>query len=169
MTSEVRRKKILETLEKNSGPCNATNLAAEFGVSRQVIVADVALLRASGNEITATPRGYVMNCASSGLIRRIACCHTNEDAVRELNIIVDNGCIVADVVVEHPIYGELIGSLQLKSRYDVAQFACSLAGTRPLSLLTDGIHLHTIVCPDEGAYERVCAALSEAGILLEDT
>ena len=167
MTAEERRKAILGTLRQENGPINATFLAKTFGVSRQVVVADVALLRASGSEIRATPRGYIMEPVEQGLIRRIACCHSAEDTLQELNIIVDNGCTVIDVVVEHPIYGELTGVLQLKNRYEVSEFQGSLSHSRPLSVLTEGVHLHTISCPDLQAYERVCTQLSEAGILLK--
>lgn len=168
MTAKERRKAILETLRQENGPCNATALATSFGVSRQVVVTDIALLRASGIEINATPRGYIMGQAKQGLVKRIACRHRAEDTVQELNIIVDNGCTVLDVVVEHPIYGELIGALQLKNRYEVLQFLNNLSHARPLSLLTEGVHLHTVLCPDDSAYERICEQLSEAGILLED-
>ena len=168
MTAEERRKGILETIRRGDGPHNATVLAKTFGVSRQVVVADVALLRASGHEIHATPRGYVMGHEENGLICRIACCHGSEEAECELNIIVDNGCTVLDVVVEHPVYGEITGALQLKNRYEVSAFLNNLSRARPLSILTGGVHLHTISCPDTQAYERVVEQLSEAGILLTE-
>lgn len=166
MTAEQRREAILNTLKNSDGPCNATALAKTFGVSRQVVVTDVALLRAFGAAINATPRGYVMDQGDSGLIRRIACCHAAAQMEDELCIIVDNGCTVLDVVVEHPVYGELVGALQLKSRYDVSQFILQSHKARPLSLLTEGVHLHTIACPDEEAYRRVREALGAAGYLL---
>ena len=90
------------------------------------------------------------------------------DTANELYLIVDNGCTVVDVVVEHPVYGELVGALQLKSRYDVGQFLSKSAQSQPLSALTGGVHLHTIACPDEEAYERVCAALTEARFLVSE-
>ena len=82
---------------------------------------------------------------------------------------VDNGCTVLDVVVEHPIYGQITGQLQLASRYDVSQFVERLQteGGEPLSALTNGIHLHTLQCPDEAAYHRTRAGLKAAGMLLE--
>lgn len=168
MTSEERRKSILETLQASTNPCNASVLADNFGVSRQVIVTDIALLRASGISINATPRGYVLERGESGLIRRIACRHNSFDTGTELNIIVDNGCTVLDVVVEHPVYGELIGQLQLKSRYDVGQFLSKSSQAEPLSALTGGVHLHTISCPDEEAFNRVCDALREAKFLISE-
>ena len=88
----------------------------------------------------------------------------------ELNAMVDQGCTVLDVIVEHPIYGQLTGPLQLASRYDVAQFLarCSQPDARPLSELTEGIHLHTLSCPDEAAFDRVRQELRRLGILLEE-
>lgn len=167
MTAEERRKSMLNTLKNSDRPCNATTLAETYGVSRQVIVTDVALLRAAGVSIHATPRGYVVGREESGIRRRIACRHEAGDTERELCIIVDQGCTVWDVVVEHPVYGELTGALRLKSRYDVGQFIQKSSEAQPLSLLTEGIHLHTVLCPDEQAFQRVCDALREAGFLLE--
>ena len=57
-----------------------------------------------------------------GLVRRVACVHRGEDMERELTIMVDNGCTVIDVVVDHPLYGQMTGQLSLASRYDVRQF-----------------------------------------------
>jgi len=168
MTASQRRTAILEQLKEAAQPISATTLAKQFATSRQIIVGDVALLRAGGAAIAATPRGYVLQRESSDLIRRVATCHTAKDMETELNIMVDNGCTVLDVVVDHPVYGQLTGTLALKSRYDVEQFICRSAKAKPLSMLTEGIHLHTLSCPDEEAYERVCAALRREGFLLEE-
>ena len=168
MTAEERRKAILETLRTSSAPCNASVLAETYGVSRQVVVTDIALLRASGISINATPRGYVIAREEAGIVRRIACRHNSFDTANELYLIVDNGGTVLDVVVEHPVYGELIGSLQLKSRYDVGQFMARYSQSQPLSALTGGVHLHTISCPDEETFERVCGALKEAKFLISE-
>ena len=168
MTAEERRKAIMEVLKNSDRPCNASVLAENYGVSRQVIVTDIALLRAAGAAINATPRGYVLGREEAGVIRRIACRHNSFDTAKELYIIVDNGCTVLDVVVEHPVYGELAGTLQLKSRYDVGQFMAKSSQSTPLSLLTDGVHLHTIACPDEETYQRVCEALKAERFLLEN-
>lgn len=169
MNAETRRKKILEHLSRSTAPVSATVLAGLFSVSRQVIVGDIALLRASGEEITATPRGYVLTNERPGLIKTVAVQHTEAQTEEELCIFVDNGCVVEDVVVEHNIYGQIVGQLQLASRYDVGQFMDRLenGSATVLSSLTAGIHLHTLRCPDEAAFTRACQALKEAGILLE--
>lgn len=170
MKAEERRQAILSRLKSSAGPISAAALARQYGVSRQVIVGDVALLRAFGNEISATPRGYVLERETGMIVRTLACTHSAEEMRRELEIMVDNGCVVRDVIVEHPIYGQLIGSLELKSRYDVGQFVSrsTEAEALPLSALTDGIHLHTLLCPDEDSFRRVKAELFDAGFLLSE-
>ena len=169
MRAEERRQAILDTLNHAGHPVSATALARQFSVSRQVVVGDVALVRAAGASICATPRGYVVLRGAGGLTRQVACQHDSAGMEAELNAIVDQGCTVLDVIVEHPIYGQLTGPLQLSSRYDVAQFItrCAQSDARPLSDLTEGIHLHTLSCPDEDAFQRVQAALRDMGVLLE--
>lgn len=168
MHAEQRRQVILQDLKQSAQPISATALAGQFSVSRQIIVGDIALLRAAGAEISATPRGYVILQKRGGLIRQIACQHDGAAMGAELNAVVDNGCTVVDVIVDHPIYGQLTGPLQLSSRYEVTQFLerCSASDAQPLSNLTEGIHLHTLSCPNEAAYERVLTCLRGLGILL---
>ena len=141
MTAEQRRAAVLEALKAGPQPVSAAALARRFGVSRQLIVGDVALLR--------------------------ACRHTAGEMEAELQMMVDNGCTVLDVIVEHPVYGQLTGALQLSSRYDVRQFILRANAAQPLSLLTEGVHLHTLSCPDEAAFGRVRGELAGAGFLLE--
>ena len=169
MRAEERRQAIEDILRKSAQPISAGTLAARFSVSRQIIVGDIALLRAAGADISATPRGYVIQHSPEGLVRQVAVQHDAAGMEAELNAVVDYGCTVLDVIVEHPIYGQLTGPLQISSRYDVAQFIarCAQADARPLSDLTGGIHLHTLSCPDEAAFRRVREALQDMGILLE--
>lgn len=164
MNAVQRREALSRCLTETPCPVSATALAQRFSVSRQIIVGDIALLRAAGMDIVATPRGYKLG-ESSGLLRTVATIHTKEQVEQELLTIVDNGCTVIDVVVEHPLYGQICGQLSLASRYDVAQYVEKARGTAPLSLLTGGVHLHHLRCPDEAAYQRVCAALDKLGLL----
>ena len=170
MEAASRRQAILDRLRSADRPVSASALAAGLNVSRQIIVGDIALLRAGGAEISATPRGYVLPRATDGITRTIACRHTLAQTGQELDILVDNGCTVLDVIVEHPVYGQLTGQLQISSRYDVEQFLARIrdSDAAPLSLLTGGLHLHTLRCPNEDAYTRACAALKAAGLLLDD-
>lgn len=169
MRAEERRQAILNTLRQSTQPVSAGLLAGRFSVSRQIIVGDIALLRAGGEDISATPRGYIIQRSPAGLVRQVVCRHDAAGMEAELNAIVDQGCTVSDVIVEHPIYGQLTGPLQLSSRYDVAQFIarCTQSDARPLSDLTGGIHLHTLFCPDEAAFVRVLDTLRNLGVLLE--
>lgn len=170
MEAASRRQAILDRLRTADRPVSASALAAGLNVSRQIIVGDIALLRAGGAEISATPRGYVLPRATDGITRTIACRHTLAQTWQELDILVDNGCTVLDVIVEHPVYGQLTGQLQISSRYDVEQFLARIrdSDAAPLSMLTGGLHLHTLCCPNEDAYTRACAALKAAGLLLDD-
>lgn len=170
MEAASRRQAILDRLRTADRPVSASALAAGLNVSRQIIVGDIALLRAGGAEISATPRGYVLPRATDGITRTIACRHTLAQTGQELDILVDNDCTVLDVIVEHPVYGQLTGQLQISSRYDVEQFLARIrdSDAAPLSMLTGGLHLHTLCCPNEDAYTRACAALKAAGLLLDD-
>ncbi len=170
MRADERRSAIRCTLERADQPVSASALAARLGVSRQVIVGDVALLRAGGLDVSATPRGYVAGQAVPGILRQVACRHNAAGMRSELNVMVDQGCTVLDVIVEHPIYGQLTGPLRMSSRYDVEEFLrrCDCSDAKPLSDLTEGIHLHTLACPDEAAFQRVLAALRKLGVLLSD-
>ena len=154
MNAAQRRKVILERLTEADAPLSASVLAGELGVSRQIVVGDVALLRASGTQIDATPRGYQL--------------HSTADQMREeLYTVVDQGGIVVDVAVENPLYGELRGNLNLASRYDVDHFIQQAADTPEclLSRMTGGVHLHTLSCPTPEAFRRIEAALDAKGLL----
>ena len=120
MKAEERRRAIAKTLTAEH-PVSATALAGQFSVSRQIIVGDIALLRAAGLDIVATPRGYKLG-ETTGLLRAVACVHSAQETETELLAMVDNGCTVIDVVVDHPLYGQMTGQLSLASRYDVRQF-----------------------------------------------
>ena len=138
-------------------------------MSRQIIVGDVALLRAGGMEITATPRGYLLPRTDADVLCTFACRHRSDQMEAELNAIVDQGCTVLDVIVEHPVYGQLTAPLHVSSRYDVAQFIdrCRQSDAVPLSRLTEGLHLHTVSCRDRQSAGRVRQALEKLGFLYE--
>lgn len=162
-----RKAKIIEEIQKSQKPVSASSLAKKLGVSRQIIVGDVALIRAGGTHIIATPRGYLLDNQQLQKTYTIAVKHTQEQLGDELYTIVDLGGSVIDVIVEHAIYGQLTGKLHLSSRYDVDQFLKKIKNdeAKPLSQLTDGLHLHTIQCQDEETYHRIMNALNEKGYL----
>lgn len=170
MTNNERRQSILEALTAATAPLNATKLAEMHNVTRQIIVADIALLRAAGNNIRAEHRGYVLNKNEGTNKRKIVCQHNNENMAEELYAIVDMGGEVIDVQVEHSIYGVISADLAISSRYDVDQFikAINESGSVPLSDLTGGVHVHTISAKNDEVFERICKKLSELGILIQD-
>ena len=170
MDANNRRKSILSELKKASSPLSATVLASKFNVSRQIVVGDIALLRASGESITATPRGYIVTSASNSYKGTVACVHNNDQITDELNIMVDNGCTVVNVIVEHAVYGQITGELDISSRYDVKHFVDTLnaESSMPLLSLTGGVHLHVLSCADKETFDRTCNDLSEAGFLYEE-
>lgn len=168
MNAALRREKIMDTLTHADAPVSASTLAARLGVSRQIVVGDVALLRAGGAQIDATPRGYRLHTAAAGYTGIVACAHSTAEQMRqELYTVVDNGGVVVDVAVENALYGEIRGNLNIASRYDVDAFVRAAASSPEslLSRMTGGVHLHTLHCPDEETFRRIAASLETQGIL----
>lgn len=169
MDARLRRERILAELQSSGHALTGAQLAAQFGVARQIIVQDIAILRAAGHAILATPQGYLVTRLPQphGIV---AVRHRREDIEEELCAIVDEGATVVDVMVEHALYGEIRGLVMCRSRRDVADFCARLAetGAEPLLVLTGGVHLHTLSAPDEAVLERAKAALRRKGFLLED-
>lgn len=167
-----RRDRILSCLQDADKPVSASALAEKYHVSRQIVVGDIALLRAGGAPIIATPRGYILeNGAARNDTFTIACRHDNEgQLLEELYVIVDNGATAVDVIVDHPVYGQIVGQLHISSRFDADKFAETLKSSNaaPLSLITDGIHLHTIRCSDEEKIKRIKSLLTEKDILISE-
>jgi len=167
---DERRRRILKWLESHRSPVPGDELAHHFGVSRQSLVQDIAILRAGGKEILATPRGY---CLPEGPAHAhqavLACRHAPEQTEEELFIFVDNGVKVLDVIVEHPLYGEMRGSLMIESRADVQDFMKHVRASRAqlLSSLTDGVHLHTVEASRNEMITRAKAQLRARGFLLK--
>lgn len=173
MTSETRREEILNVLKKAQEPITGNQLSQRFGVTRQVVVSDIAILRARGEQIVATPQGYLLypGPLGQGIRRTIAARHSDDlEAIKdELLVIVDLGGTVIDVTVEHPLYGEMTGNLQCRTASDVEQFVSKMAefNAEPLLVLNNGLHLHTIEAPDEETMTKIMAALEERGYLAE--
>lgn len=168
MESEVRRKQIIDVLAHASGPVTGAELSKRCQVSRQIIVGDVALLRARGVSIISTPRGYQLeHVRHGGIERMIVVCHGPEQMRTELEAIVDNGGRVHNVVVEHEIYGYLEGSLNLRSRRDVDQYIHRMEETHAelLSRISGGIHSHLIEADTEADMDAIEHALAKLGIL----
>jgi len=172
MDATLRRQKIFEIISKENTPISATTLAKKLGVSRQVIVGDIAILRAQGHDIIATARGYVTPepREPNQYVGKMACCHNAENTKDELYTIVDLGATVVNVIVEHELYGEITGQLNIKTRGDADAFAARLDASevKLLSALTLGVHLHTIACQSKAHFDHVYRALDSAGFLVQN-
>ena len=165
MDAGIRRQEILDRLAATRRPLAATRLGAQLGVSRQVIVGDVALLRAEGHPIRATNRGYVLARPATRPHRSIFVQHTREDIAIELSAIIKVGGSVLDVSVEHRLYGQITVDLLIRSPEDLAHFLARLPRSTALSELTNGWHTHTIEADDEAALDAVEARMGELGFL----
>lgn len=173
MSSDERRLEIINILNKLDESISGTDLAKRLGVSRQVIVQDIAILRARGERIVATPQGYIVikDVSQNKLIKSIVCKHlTYEEIEDELKIIVDMGGKILDVIVDHPIYGEIKSSLMINSRLDVENFIKNAKRTNaePLSSLTEGIHIHSIEVENKEIFEKIKEELKKKNYLIDD-
>lgn len=171
MEGDKRREKIIEILAQSSRPVSGAELAQALGVSRQVIVQDIALLRAVNKSILSTNKGYILFSTKGMSCRRIfRVNHSNDDIEDELNSIVDNNGKVRDVVVEHEIYGQITVDLIINSRKDVKEFLAKLEASKnrakPLSELTDGVHYHTVEAESERDLDAVEEELRQKGYLV---
>ena len=168
----TRRKELMKILKQESRPLSGAELARQFGVSRQVIVQDIALLRATNRNILSTNKGYVLFDPDRGqklCHRSFAVQHTDEQIREELYVIVDRGGRVCDVVVEHEIYGQLSADLILKNRMDVDEFIRKMGETsnQPLKILTGDSHFHTVEAESEEILDEIEAELHKKGFLRE--
>ena len=169
MKADERRSNIIEVLMKEKRAIKGTTLAESFNVTRQIIVKDIAILRAKGNNIIATPDGYMINEDNSNRVKSvIAVNHNDEEVIKELEIVVKYGGIIEDVIVEHPLYGEIRGILMIKNLNDLNKFKNSLnqIDAKPLSMLTNGVHLHTISADSVENMELIKEELKESGFIL---
>ena len=170
LTGEERRKELIRALEQSDKAVSGTDLAKQFEVSRQVIVQDIALLRATNKKILSTNKGYILfRDDEKTKAKRIVCVlHKDTDILKECECIVDCGAKVLDVVVEHEIYGQVSVDLLIQNRQDALSFVEQLRNckSKSLSCLTDGVHYHTLEADSEAMLDCAEAALKEAGFLL---
>ena len=171
MDGAKRREEILKLLVLGGDPISGTELSRRFGVSRQIIVQDIALLRAVNQDILSTPRGYVIYSQKSNRAeRRFKVLHTTYQMEDELCTIVDNGGKIKNVIVSHVIYGEIVASLIISTRTDVKEFIRKIEEYRgkPLKDLSDGIHWHLVEADTEEILDRIGKELETKGYLIAD-
>lgn len=171
--SETRRIRILELLKQSDTPMTGKEIGERTGVSRQIVVGDINLLKAVDEPIVATSRGYLYmpEQTGDGQIERIVVCqHSPEQTEEELTIFVDHGVTVKDVQVEHPVYGDLRASIMVANRMEVKEFIDKITAANAVylsALSEDHTHLHTVKADNEKQLEHAFEALRKAGILVE--
>ena len=166
MNGNERRKALVELLLSEKKPLSGGMLARRLGVSRQVIVQDMALLKADGYEILSTHYGYVLQ--KTTLVERVfKVKHTSAETEDELSLIVSLGGTVANVFVWHKVYGKISAQLNIFSRHQVNQF---LEGVRSgksteLMTITGGYHYHTVRAENEEILDLIAKSLKAKGYL----
>ena len=152
MNTAERRGEILKILHNADAPVAARELAGKFGVSRQVIVQDLAVIRASTPGILSTTKGYVIQ---------------QDKAAEELNLIVDCGGHVKNISISHRVYGRVSAEMDIRSRQDVSEFVQALQNSRStvLSNATSGYHYHLVEAASEERLDLIEEQLKKAGFL----
>lgn len=167
MNGDARRQQIVQLLANSQEPIPGTRLSQCLNVSRQIIVQDIALLRANGTEILSTNKGYVLSTKSSSKSRVFKVFHSDEAVVDELHTIVDLGGKVDDVFVYHKVYGVITAEMNLKSRRDIQCYLHDLSSGKSslLKNVTSGYHYHTVTADSEEILDMIQASLQEKGFL----
>jgi len=168
MDGNERRKEIISYLGQSTAPINGTELAKHFGVSRQVIVQDMALLRAENKEILSTNKGYLLYRRpdqQSGCTGIIAVQHTQEQTLEEMLILLEYGGRMLDVFVDHDLYGQIRADLVINTKEDALEFCEKMAHSksRPLKELTGDCHYHTIWVPSPKVLKLIRQELTAKG------
>lgn len=169
MTGSERRDKIIATMQENRMPVPGKELASFYNVSRQVIVQDIALMRAAGYDIISTNRGYILNSPKS--VKRIfKVQHTDEQMEDELYSIVDLGGCVETVIVNHKVYGRMKAKLHITSRRLAWEFLEDIRSGKssPLKNITSNYHYHEVHADSEETLDMIENMLREKGYLVED-
>ena len=170
MSSNERRERLLQILKKSDEPVKGSELSAELQVSRQVVVKDIALLRASGLEIIATSNGYIVLDSVKNEFKIKCKNHNSDDELYdELQTIIDLGGKVKDVIVEHPTYGVLKADLNVATNRDLRNFMQKAATNefKQLSVLSPDYHIHTIEVDNDEIFEEIKKELRDKNILFE--
>ncbi len=158
-------------LKEQPIPLSGTALARALGVSRQVIVQDVALMRAENHRILSTNKGYLYRAepgADAQPKRVFHIKHTTSQVLEEFLMITELGGRVLDVAVEHELYGYIQIDLLIETPQDARDFAQRLDACRdnPLKVLTDDCHYHTVSAPSEKLLDLIQRELEEKGYLI---
>lgn len=166
ISGQERREQILKILRESDKPVAGVELAKRMNVSRQVIVQDMALIRANGADVVSTNRGYII-VEEKTAQRVFKVIHTDEQVEEELNLFVDHGAKVEDVFVYHKVYGVIKVPMNIRSRRDVRKYLEDISSGKSTNLknLTSNYHYHTITAEDEQVLDQIQEELSQKGFL----
>ena len=167
MTGEERRLMILNLLKEQQVPLSGAALANHFHVSRQVIVQDIALIRAAGYDIMSTNRGYIIQ-EQNAFVRTFKVQHAENQVEEEMNAIVDLGGKLVNVSVNHKVYGHMEAELNVSSRRKVKEFVEDIkkGKSSPLMKITSNYHYHVIEAESEEILDEIEAMLESKGMLI---
>ena len=170
MDGNTRREKLIEIIKNRKEPITGGELSQILGVSRQVIVQDIALLRAADYDIISTTKGYLLYQHNEPTYTRVINVkHSTDEIEDELCTIVDNGGKILDVHVIHEIYGRIVTDLFIRNRSDVYDFVKQVKEKKivPLKELTAGTHSHTIEANSEEILDRIEESLRKKNYLID--
>lgn len=162
MKAVERRKAIVNLLLSSTDAISGGKLSEEFGVSRQIIVQDITVLKGSGYDILSTHNGYIIQ--KSPLKERVfKVHHTTQQTEDELNTIVNLGGTVVDVFVWHKVYGKMEAPLNIFSPMHVKQFIEGVRSGKSTELMniTGGYHYHTVRAESEEILDKIGNALEK--------
>lgn len=170
MKAEQRRREIVTALMSADRPLSGGQLSEQTGVSRQVIVQDIAVLKAAGYDILSTHTGYIINSAPT--VERVFKVHHNSDRTEEeLCGIVELGGTVVDVYVWHKVYGKIGAILNIFSKQGVQRFMEGIQSGRSTELMhvTGGYHYHTVRADSEAVLDRIQQYLTQNDYIVPET
>ena len=167
-TGADRRKQILGLMREARHPLSGAMLGKETGVSRQVVVQDIALLRTEGYPIISTSKGYYLDEPRQA-VRLVKVYQTNEQVQDELTTIVNMGGIIQDVLINHRTYGKLSAPMNIKNQRDIRMFMEDLQSGKsyPLLNVTSGYHFHHIAAESEEILDEIADELERKGYIVE--
>lgn len=160
MKAADRRKAIANLLLSSTEAISGGKLSEEFGVSRQIIVQDITVLKGSGYDIISTHNGYIIQ--KSPLKERVfKVYHTTEETEDELNTIINLCGTVVDVFVWHKVYGKMTAPLNIFSSLHIKQFIEGVRSGKSIELMniTGGYHYHTVRAESEPILDEIEQAL----------
>lgn len=171
MTGEERRMNILCKLQEADTPLSGTALAKAFHVSRQIIVQDIALMRAENHGILSTNKGYLLRSEKTENTqpkRVFFVKHSITQVLDEFKTVIELGGKILDVAVEHEIYGQIRVDLLIETEADAVDFYNKLLACKdnPLKVLTDDCHYHTVAAPSEKLLDLIESDLQRKGVLI---